>query len=82
MAHGGHYIYKHNTTLYGNAVIGTNIQMYDSKTVLCMLLLKKVVVQGLDGYICNRKRWNVAYLQTFCEEQRIKQFSENNWIQD
>ena len=38
---------------------------------------KKVVVQGLDGYIVTEKD-GMLLICRLSEEQRIKQFSENN----
>ena len=61
--------------LYGNAVIGENIQLFDSKN--CIIHTKeerKVVVQGLDGYIVAEKD-NTLLICKLSEEQRIKQFS-------
>ena len=64
--------------LYGNAVIGDNIQMYDSKNCIVHATdAKKVVVQGLEGYIVAEKD-GMLLICKLDEEQRIKQFSENN----
>ena len=64
--------------LYGNAVIGKNIQMYDSKNCIVHATdEKKVVVQGLDGYIVAEKD-GMLLVCKLAEEQRIKQFSEND----
>lgn len=61
---------------YGNACIGNNISVYDTHN--CMIHAtqeKKVVVQGLDGYIIAEKD-NTLLICKLSEEQRIKQFSE------
>ncbi|MDE7377448.1 MAG: mannose-1-phosphate guanylyltransferase [Paraprevotella sp.] len=61
---------------YGNACIGNNISLYDTHN--CMIHAtqeKKVVVQGLDGYIIAEKD-NTLLICKISEEQRIKQFSE------
>lgn len=64
--------------LYGNAVIGNNIQLYDSKNCIVHATdVKKVVVQGLEGYIVAEKD-GMLLISKLDEEQRIKQFSENN----
>lgn len=61
---------------YGNACIGNNIKIYDTHN--CMIHTtqeKKVVVQGLDGYIVAEKD-DTLLICKLSEEQRIKQFSE------
>ncbi len=61
---------------YGNACIGNHISVYDTHN--CMIHAtqeKKVVVQGLDGYIIAEKD-NTLLICKLSEEQRIKQFSE------
>ncbi|MBW4757964.1 mannose-1-phosphate guanylyltransferase [Prevotella histicola] len=61
--------------LYGNAVIGENIQLFDSKNcIIHTTEERKVVVQGLDGYIVAEKD-NTLLICKLSEEQRIKQFS-------
>lgn len=65
-----------NHDAYGNACIGNNIKVYDTHN--CMIHTtqeKKVVVQGLDGYIVAEKD-NTLLICKLSEEQRIKQFSE------
>ena len=62
--------------IYNNALIGQNIQMYESKN--CMghtTQEKKVVIQGLDGYIIAEKD-DTLLICKLSEEQRIKEFSE------
>lgn len=62
--------------LYGNCLIGNDINLYDSyNCIVHTLSEKQVVIQGLDGYIIaeNDNRLLICKLS---EEQRIKQFSE------
>lgn len=61
---------------YGNACIGNNITVYETRN--CMIHTtqeKKVVIQGLDGFIVAEKN-NTLLICKLSEEQRIKQFSE------
>ena len=61
---------------YGNALIGENIHMYESRNcVVHTTQEKKVVVQGLDGYIVAEKD-NTLLICRLTEEQRIKEFAE------
>lgn len=61
--------------LYGNSCIGKNIKMYDSHNCIVHATQeKKVVVQGLDGYIVAEKD-DTLLICKLSEEQRIKQFS-------
>ena len=65
---------RHDT--YGNSCIGENISMYDSHNcIVHATQAKKVVVQGLDGYIVAEKDGNLLICK-LSEEQRIKQFCE------
>ena len=60
--------------LYGNALIGQNISLFE--TTNCIVHTteeKKVVVQGLDGYIVAEKD-NTLLICKLSEEQRINQF--------
>ncbi|MCD8318129.1 MAG: mannose-1-phosphate guanylyltransferase [Paraprevotella sp.] len=62
--------------VYGNACIGQNISVYDTRN--CMIHTtqeRKVVVQGLDGFIVAEKNHTLLICK-LSEEQRIKQFSE------
>lgn len=62
--------------LYNNVLIGENIHMYESTNcVVHTTQEKKVVVQGLDGYIVSEKD-NMLLICKFTEEQRIREFSE------
>jgi len=59
-----------------NALIGGNIKMYESRNcVVHTTQEKKVVIQGLDGYIVAEKD-NTLLVCRLSEEQRIKDFSE------
>ena len=67
---------KHD--MFGNSIIGSNISVYDSHNcIIHATEEKKVVVQGLDGYIVAEKD-NTLLICKLKEEQRIKQFSEND----
>ncbi|MDE5560219.1 MAG: mannose-1-phosphate guanylyltransferase [Bacteroidaceae bacterium] len=60
----------------GNAVIGGNIQTYDTHDcVIHCSEERKVIVQGLDKFIVAEKD-NTLLICKLSEEQRIKQFSE------
>ena len=69
-------LYMHTRhDLYGNSLIGTDINVYDTHN--CMIHTtqeKKVVVQGLDDYIVAEKD-NLLLICKLSEEQRIRQFS-------
>ena len=58
--------------LYGNGVIGNNISLYDSHNrIVHTIGKKKVVVQGLDGYIIAEEDDRLLICK-LSEEQRIK----------
>ena len=60
----------------GNATVGTDIRLYDSKNCIVHASEeKRVVVQGLDGYIIAEKD-NTLLICKLEEEQRIKEFSK------
>ena len=62
--------------LYGNAAIGENIDFYDAHNCIVHAAgAKKVVVQGLNGYIVALKD-DTLLICNLSEEQRIKQFIE------
>ena len=64
--------------LYGNAVIGPDVKLFECHN--CMVHTaqeKKVVVQGLDGYIVAENN-DTLLICKLSEEQRIKQFSGEN----
>ena len=59
----------------GNAVIGSNVKRYETKNcVVHVAQERRVVVQGLDGYIVAEKD-NTLLICKLSEEQRIKEFS-------
>lgn len=59
----------------GNAVIGNNVKLYETKNcVVHVAQERRVVVQGLDGYIVAEKD-NTLLICKLSEEQRIKEFS-------
>ena len=61
--------------LYGNACIGPDISVYESHNcIIHTTQEKKVVVQGLDGYIVAENDGTLLICK-LSEEQRIKQFS-------
>lgn len=71
----GSLLMQSRRDIYGNAIIGENISLYDSKN--CIIHTtdnKKTVVQGLDGYIVAEKDGKLLICK-LSEEQRIKQFS-------
>ena len=60
----------------GNATVGTDIRMYESRN--CMVHAsqeKRVVIQGLNDYIIAEKD-NILLICQLSEEQRIKDFSK------
>lgn len=60
---------------HNNVCIGPNIKLYESRNcVVHTTQEKKVVVQGLDGYIVAEKN-NTLLVCRLSEEQRIKEFS-------
>jgi mannose-1-phosphate guanylyltransferase len=60
----------------GNAVIGSNVKLFESKNnIIHTSEERKVVVQGLDGYIVAEKD-DTLLICKLEEEQRIKIFSE------
>lgn len=62
--------------LYGNSLIGENIEMYDCHNcVVHTLEERRVVVQGLDNYIIAEKDGTLL-ICSLAEEQRIRQFSD------
>ncbi len=64
--------------LYGNAAIGPDITLIESRDcIVHTTQQKKVVVQGLDGYIV-AERDGTLLICKLAEEQRIKQFSGEN----
>ena len=61
--------------LYGNSKIGNNISVFDTHNcIIHTTEERKVVIQGLDGYIIAEKD-NTLLICRLSEEQKIKQFS-------
>jgi len=59
---------------YGNATVGSDIDTYDTfNCIVHTTGLKKVVVQGLDGYVVAEKD-GILLICKLSEEQRIKLF--------
>ena len=64
--------------LYGNVCIGPEINIFESHNCIVHTTQeKKVVIQGLDGYIVAEKN-DTLLICKLSEEQRIKNFSGNN----
>ncbi len=60
-----------------NAVVGTNVRLFESNNCIVHVgTEKRVVVQGLDGYIIAEKD-NTLLICKLDEEQRIKDFSKD-----
>ena len=60
----------------GNALVGDNIKVFETQNcIIHTTEEKKVVVQGLDGYIVAEKG-DTLLICKLSEEQRIKEFSE------
>ena len=63
--------------LSGNACIGPDIKVYESRNcIIHTTQEKRVVIQGLDGFIVAEND-DTLLICRLSEEQRIKQFSEN-----
>ena len=62
---------------HNNACIGNNIKLYETRNcIIHTTQEKKVVVQGLDGYIVAEKNDKLLICR-LTEEQRIKDFAES-----
>lgn len=71
----GSLLQQSKKDLYGNASIGQDIQLFESRNcIIHTTQEKKVVVQGLDGYIVAEND-DTLLICKLSEEQRIKQFS-------
>ena len=67
---------KHD--LYGNSIIGNNVSVYDTQNcIIHTTEEKKVVVQGLDGYIVAEKD-DTLLICKLAEEQKIRSFAEED----
>lgn len=72
----GSLLIQSQKDLYGNSKIGGNIRLFDTHNcIIHTMEEKKVVVQGLDGYIIAEKD-DTLLICKLSEEQRISQFSE------
>lgn len=61
--------------LYGNSCIGNDIKMFESTNCIVHTVQeKKVIIQGLDGYIVAEND-DTLLICKLSEEQRIKQFT-------
>lgn len=61
---------------HNNACIGENIKLFETRNcIIHTIQEKKVVVQGLDGYIVAEKN-DTLLICRLSEEQRIKEFAE------
>jgi mannose-1-phosphate guanylyltransferase len=68
-----HTIVKKDTS--NNALVGDNVKVYEtSNCIIHTTEEKKVVIQGLDGYIVAEKG-DTLLICKLAEEQRIKEFS-------
>lgn len=66
---------KHD--LYGNSLIGNNINVYDTHNcIIHTSQEKRVIVQGLENYVVAEKDGSLLICK-LSEEQRIRQFTEN-----
>ena len=71
----GSLLQQSQRDLYGNTGIGQNIELYDSHNcIVHATQARRVVVQGLDGYIVALKD-DTLLICKLSEEQRIKQFT-------
>ena len=71
----GSLLQQSHKDLYGNACIGQEISMFESHNCIVHTTQeRRVVVQGLDGYIVAENN-DTLLICKLTEEQRIKQFS-------
>ena len=71
----GSLLSQSHTDLNGNALIGSNIEMIESRNnIIHTMNEKRVVIQGLDGYIVAEEDGTLLICK-LSEEQRIKIFS-------
>ena len=72
----GSLLMQSKRDLYGNAIIGQNVSLYDTRNcIIHTTEEKRVVVQGLEDCIVAEKNGTLLICK-LSEEQRIKQFSE------
>ncbi|MCH3995898.1 MAG: mannose-1-phosphate guanylyltransferase [Prevotella sp.] len=71
----GNLLAQTHHDLYGNSLIGKNIQVFDTKNcIIHTTQEKKVIVQGLDGYIVAEKDKQLLICK-LSDEQSIKQYN-------
>ena len=71
----GSLLTQSHRDLYGNAAIGPDVRLFESHNcIIHTTQEKRVVVQGLDGYIVAEND-DTLLICKLSEEQRIKQFS-------
>ena len=71
----GSLLQQSKKDLYGNACIGPDVTLFEShNNIVHTTQEKKVVIQGLDGYIVAEND-DTLLICKLTEEQRIKQFS-------
>ena len=71
----GSLLLQSRKDLYGNACIGPDVTMFESHNCIVHATQeKKVVIQGLDGYIVAEND-DTLLICKLADEQRIKQFS-------
>ncbi len=74
----GSLLIQSKKDMYGNACIGSDINIFESHNCIVHTTQeKKVVIQGLDGYIVAENN-DTLLICKLSEEQRIKQFSGEN----
>lgn len=74
----GSLLIQSKKDLYGNAVIGSDVDVYNTKnSIINVHDMKKTVVHSLDGYIVAEHDGTLLICK-LSEEQRIKQFSGEN----
>ena len=72
----GSLLTQSHRDLYGNALIGPDVKVFEThNTIIHTTQERRVVVQGLDGYIVAEND-DTLLICKLSEEQRIKQFSE------
>ncbi len=71
----GSLLVQTSRDMYGNGKIGPDISLFDTNnSIIHTTGMKKVVVQGLDGYIVAENNGTLLICK-LADEQRIKQFS-------
>ena len=72
----GSLLQQSHKDLYGNTLIGPDVNVFETHNCIVHTTQeRKVVVQGLDGYIVAENN-DTLLICKLSEEQRIKQFSE------